>query len=309
MAAVIERMLSGAIDRIDYWRHQEFDSVPRRLMRHAYGVDYVQLDDEKGGRLWVTRHGWSQLAQLDPARWYAGQQYSRQGTRLADGSGAVYRVPGISSGSRSRDLVVKFSRVAQDVQLYVPARLAKDWPEGALSEAAFNDPFQEFGLVEELRRGQFGPATLRILTKRPLAIYSSGRRLPDWQSGREASSFRRNQKRLSDDQAQREVSYEALDIALDRQYVTLFQWVHGIDVQRLVELGRMSRAESVQLVRRAVRELAAKGFRMLDMKPNHLIVRMRADGRLVQRRGRIAYVLVDFELLQRTAECAARRHT
>ena len=91
-------------------------------------------------------------------------------------------------------------------------------------------------------------------------------------------------------------------MSIDRQYVTLFQWVRGCDIQRLVDQGRLDARESVQLVEMAIQDLACKGFRVLDMKPNHLIVRQCADGRLLKRRGRTAYVLVDFELLRRTNE-------
>jgi hypothetical protein len=49
-------------------------------------------------------------------------------------------------------------------------------------------------------------------------------------------------------------------------------------------------------------DLAVKGFRMLDIKPNHIILRRRLDGSLLARHGRLSYALVDFELLQRTEE-------
>jgi hypothetical protein len=48
--------------------------------------------------------------------------------------------------------------------------------------------------------------------------------------------------------------------------------------------------------------MAAKGFRVLDIKPGHIILRQRLDGRLLVRQGRLVYALVDFELLQRTEE-------
>ena len=53
-------------------------------------------------------------------------------------------------------------------------------------------------------------------------------------------------------------------------------------------------------MQRVIRDLAAKGFRMLDVKPSHLILRTRRDGSLLTRRGKLVYLLVDFELLQFT---------
>jgi hypothetical protein len=58
--------------------------------------------------------------------------------------------------------------------------------------------------------------------------------------------------------------------------------------------------EAAELVRQAVRDLDECGFRMLDMKPSHIIVRVKPDGSLLCRGGRPVYALVDFELLQRT---------
>jgi hypothetical protein len=53
----------------------------------------------------------------------------------------------------------------------------------------------------------------------------------------------------------------------------------------------------------AVGELAAKGYRVVDMKPQHVIVRPRANGQLLtDRQGRMVYAVVDYELMERTPE-------
>ena len=49
-------------------------------------------------------------------------------------------------------------------------------------------------------------------------------------------------------------------------------------------------------------DMASKGFRVLDTKPNHIILRRRRDGSLLRRHGKLVYAMVDFELLQRTPE-------
>jgi len=57
------------------------------------------------------------------------------------------------------------------------------------------------------------------------------------------------------------------------------------------------------LTKRAIAELAEIGFRVIDMKPAHIIVRSTGDKNLVlEPSGEIAYALVDFELLGRTPE-------
>jgi len=282
------------------WR-TPFEEVPQELRRRVYGVDYVELQDTTGGRLWVTRHGWPHGHRLDPAHWFLGDQYSRRGKRISDATGAVFRVPSIPWHKRPADLVVKFSRLARDLPLEVSSQFPGGVPRHVADEATFNDPFQEFGLLRELRNGRYGPAGLRIRTKRPLAIYSPGRSYEPWQLGRSSDAFRRHQRQLAEDQRARS-PHHAVELLPDRQYVYLFEWVRGTDAAALVRAGTFSAHQAADLVVEVIRDLAAKGFRVLDMKPEHVILRQRADGRLLARHGRLVYALVDFELLQRTEE-------
>jgi hypothetical protein len=277
-----------------------FEDVPPAMRRRVYGVPYVQLDDVTGGRLWVTRHGWRLLEHLDPANWYSRRQYERRGRRLSKGSGAVYRVSSAVPADRDVRLIVKFSRMGQDVPLHVSARFVDSIPEDVLNEASFNDPFQEFGLLEELRNSRFGPPSLRIRTKRPLAIYSPGRRFDAWQLGRTEDRFRRHTWQLAEDQSSPEHDLPPVELSMERQYIYLFHWVGGEDAESLLKAGLLSEEETVQLVGQVVDDLAAKGFRVLDTKPNHVILRRRPNGQLLRRRDRLSYALVDFELLQRT---------
>jgi hypothetical protein len=166
----------------------------------------------------------------------------------------------------------------------------------------FNDPFQEFGLLEELRNSRFGPSGLRIRTKRPLAIYSPPKRLEPWQLGRTEDRFQRHCRKLARDQATLENGSKAVEISIHRQYLYLFRWLHGVDAQNLLKAGALSRQEAAALVLNVIEDIAAKGFRVLDTKPGHVILRQRPDGRLLRRGGRLVYALVDFELLQRTEE-------
>jgi hypothetical protein len=272
------------------------------MHRCVYGVPYVQLDDATGGQLLVTRHGWRLLEHVDPANWYVRSQYSRRGRRLSEGSGAVYGVPSAVPSDRSVKLIVKFSRMAQDVPLNVSVRFPVDVPQYVLDEAAFNDPFQEFGALEELRNSRFGPANLKIRTKRPLAIYSPGRRFDPWQLGRTEDRFRRHARQLAKDQATLEPGTPPFEISIERQYVYLFHWIEGENAESLLQAGVLSHAETARLVGRVVEDLAAKGFRVLDTKPNHVILRRRPNGELLTRHGRLSYALVDFELLQPTEE-------
>jgi hypothetical protein len=153
---------SSTIEGLRSLANMPFGSVDPDRKRNAYGVPYVELEDQTGGKLWVTQHGWRHLACLDPQAWFADKQYRKHGRRLSDGSGAVYRYRNPSSSdSRSNvPMVVKFSRFAQDVQFGGCAALSDGVSRDNLDNLVFNDPFQEFGLVEELRRGDYGPSDL-----------------------------------------------------------------------------------------------------------------------------------------------------
>jgi hypothetical protein len=281
-----------------------FERVRQGLRRNIYGVPYVHLEDESGGKLWVTRHGWRHLEDLDPREWFAQKKYRKHGRRLSDGSGAVYRYQSAprEKTRSSIPLVVKFSRFAQDVQFGGCAALSAGVSHECLDKLVFNDPFQEFGLLEELRRGEYGPNDVRILTKRPLAIYSPGRRFDAWQMGRSADAFRRHQRHLESDQQSQLIRMDAEDLSIERQYIMLFHWVRGTDAQSLIHQGVLSTNAAEALVRRVHNELAAKGFRVLDTKPSHIILRDRDARGLIRRNGRLTYAMVDFELLQRTDE-------
>ncbi len=291
---------AGAIPELHRLKSTNFAQVPQVLRREVFGVRYVELQDVTGGQLWVTRHGWKHLDQLDPSVWYVDRQYSDRGQKLTGGTGSVFRVACPGPRRRSIDLVVKFSRVAQEVLLDVSALLPGELAERAIEGAAVNDPFQEFGLLEELRTSRFGPDGVRILTKRPLAIYSPGRSFDAWQLGRTADRFRCHSCRLEMDQAQRAEGLQAVEMSIERQYILLFQWVHGEDAQQLLRRGVISASQARELVLDVVHDLAAKGFRVLDTKPNHIILRHRPFTGLLRRGGRLVYALIDFELLQRT---------
>jgi hypothetical protein len=53
--------------------------------------------------------------------------------------------------------------------------------------------------------------------------------------------------------------------------------------------------------------LSNHGFRVLDIKPEHVVVRIRPDSSLLRRpSGDLAYALVDYELLERLEKRGAQ---
>lgn len=270
-------------------------------VRHvrAFGVEYARSRDEDGGELFITKYGWPMARYLDPACWYRGGRYLEHGQRLTQGTGTVYLFRASQPGEPRAEFVIKICRFAEYVPLFMPSTLPENLPGYLAEQARFNSPFEEFGLIEDMRRGRFGPPDLHIRTKRPLAIYCTPTRHALWQLGRSEGEFAEYQRDLGRDQrGLQEKDRVLLDI--ERQYILLFGWVCGENAEALHIEGELSSAQLSELTRRVNSDLALKGFRILDNKPRHFILRRRKNGQLIRRKGELIYVQVDFELLQRT---------
>ncbi len=276
----------------------KFSEVPAESRVRVYGVWYAYLKDEVGNEFYITRLGWRLLDNLQADNWYTDKTYSTKGEHLIEGSGKVYRVPTENRHGNPCDLVVKFSRFAEAVPLHVAKTFPDKMPED-VGDAEFNDPFQEFGLLIDLRNGHFGDKSLRIKTKHPVAIFSPSKRVPAWKLGREKSRFDRYRLRA---QKNSDPKYSQVELNIDQQYVYLFAWVKGWNAAIYAAGGLISEAEARELTLRIEKELKEKGFRVLDNKPQHIILREGKNGKIIRRNGEFEYALVDFELLQRTEE-------
>ena len=128
-----------------------FDDLPNKHKARAYGVDYAHLLLNDGGELYLTRYGWALSKLIVPKAWFVDKRYREAGRRLL-GTGTVYRVPVIDPVGATKNVVVKFSRFAQHVPIFVDKPVADLVPRAVIDSACFNDPFEEFGLLTELRR-------------------------------------------------------------------------------------------------------------------------------------------------------------
>src|SRR6267378_3371464 len=135
------------------------------------GVDYLHLQAADGSELYLTRFGAPFREQLLPENWYESEWFAAKRTRLL-GTSFVYRLPSKPVHGVSLDLVVRFSRVGEEVPTDAQWRNRNIHVE-------FNSPFEEFAVVMELRATR-----PRIFTKKPLAIFVPGERLQLWQTGR-----------------------------------------------------------------------------------------------------------------------------
>jgi hypothetical protein len=276
-----------------------FDDLPGELRARVYGVDYASVETHIGGMLYVTRYGWNLLDNILPSRWFCQREYARDGEKLKGGTGAVFHLDTCSLRTgKTEGLVIKFSRFGQDVPIFVEESYGDHLPREVVDTARFNDPFEEFGMVMALRRNTQGPETLRVRTKRPLAIYEPSREYEPWQLGRTPSRVAHYQRNLSRDQAAS--PFAPIELNIHHDYVMLYEWVDGFSAEDAYDMGQLTEAELHSMTFRVQRELEIKGFRVLDNKPKHFILRHRRGTRdLMRRHGELVYTLVDFELLQR----------
>jgi hypothetical protein len=251
------------------------------------GVDYVHRHTPDGGDLYLTPFGRPFVQQLLPENWLEEAWFEANRQRL-EGSSAVYRIRTKPVLGRSADLVVKWCRVGEQVP-FDTMTLNK------FAQAEFNSPYEEFSLLMEMRQER-RMGTVR--THRPLAILVPPEKLQVWQTGRSASTIARKKARHRD-----------VELDICRQYILIYEWVEGLSaVEALarMDLPLEERTDMLaRLTRRAIADLAVKGFRVLDMKPAHIIVRLDPHQQLLRdASGDIVYALVDFELLERTPEHA-----
>ncbi len=250
-------------------------------------VSYTHIKTSDDGDLYLTRFGQPFWEHLLPENWYAKEWFEEKRKRLV-GTSTVYKVPTRRLHGRELNLVVKWSRVGEDVPL-------DTFTFSKFIDAEFNSPFEEFSVLMELRSGETGPPGIRIKTQKPLAIYVPSKRLHAWQTGR--SEYRI---------AAKVARHPGVELDILRQYVVLYGWIKGFDITQVAdrwglagEIREMLLARATSLVNH---ELELKGYRMVDMKPAHVIVRLETDGSLLRYNDQVAYALVDYELLERTPE-------
>ncbi len=263
---------------------------PGSTFLRIMGVNYVHLKTSDGGDLYLTEYGLPFREHLKPENWYE-EMYFRKSRQRLEGTSAVYRVPTRPvSGYKcpSIDLVVKWSRVGQDVPL-------DTFTLHKTINAEFNTPFEEFSLVEELRQGSHGPEELRIPMQKPLAIFAPPERMQLWQTGRSREKI-----------VGKVARHPGIEIDILRSYILLYAWVKGLntvetfvsmpwDTQRQIQ-------EQQAILKKVNVDLEKKGFMVADNKPTHIILRPRRGEPRKQRDGQFLYGLVDYELLTRTPE-------
>ena len=261
----------------------------RSTFLRVLGVNYVHLKTEQGDDMYITQHGAPFYRHLMPENWYEPTWFKEKRERLC-GTGTVYKVPTkpLPGGLvESINIIVKWSRVGQDVPLDT-FTLYKN------INAEFNTPFEEFALLEELRRSEYGPRDLRILTQKPLAIYVPSERMQLWQTGRSREKILARISRRP-----------GVEIDILRSYIMIYGWIDGIEApEAYAKLNLAPKEQEGQLsalTHSVDLDLKKKGFAVVDHKPTHIILRMKNGLPRERPTGRISYAIVDYELLERTA--------
>jgi hypothetical protein len=252
-------------------------------------VNYVHVSMGDKGDLYLTNHGAPYYQHLLPENWYEQPWMNDKRQRL-QGTGTVYRLPTRPVAGHLRpsiDLCIKWSRVGQEVPL-------DTFTLNQNINAEFNSPFEEFALVEELRRGEYGPTNLRIRTQKPLGIYVPSERMQLWQTGRSRDKI-----------LARVARRPGVEIDILRAYILIYGWIQGLDAVAAYEQcvpAAEQKAGLETLTNMVDADLQTKGFRVVDHKPVHIITRVK-DGAIKKRRdGKVSYAIVDYELLERTSE-------
>lgn len=265
---------------------QNVHNAPHAQHVNLLGVDYAHVRLPDGGDLYITPYGIPFAEHLDPANWYEREWFEQNREKLI-GTSTVYRVRTRPVRGRSKDLVVKWCRVGEEVPF-------DTFTFTKFAQAEFNSPYEEFSLVMELRNSATGEP--RIRTHKPLAIYVPAQRFKLWQTGRSQSRMELKKARFRD-----------VELDIYRQYILIYEWVKGLSLpealQTLIPSEDERQRQIIRFTEQAIQQLHRRGFRVLDMKPEHLIVRPdRRRGLLRTQSGELAYALVDFELLERTPE-------
>lgn len=260
--------------------------APRPLIS-VLGVKYLHLRMEDGSDIYLTEYGLPFAKCLMPENHWADAQWMKSHGDRLPGTSAVHRLTTKEVDGQSKDIVLKWNRMGQDIPGETGAVDADN--------AEFNSPFMEFSLVLELRETRLN-VSKRLHTHKPLAIYVPRKYVEGDRLGRRRHKIEAIRR-----------SHNEVAIDWNRNYAVIYEWLSGVDAVEAHQEGLIDDEEVALLLQRSAEDLADRGFAVDDNKPQHVIVRPTPDGDLARSRdGRPVYGMIDFELLRRTPEGEAR---
>jgi hypothetical protein len=224
---------------------------------NVLGVVYSHSKTSDGGDLYLTRFGQEVANFLEIENWYEKEWFEERRERLK-GTGSVYKLPTKPVDGANLTLVVKNSRVGENVPLDTHTLIT-------YINTEFNSPWEEFSLVMEMREGLFGPPSKRVETQKPLAIYVPPDRLQLWQTGRSKSKMNKIAAR-----------HPGIYLDILRQYKLIYRWIEGKNVVELFEEagfhGERLEAILAPITKKVIADMEEKGYAVADMKPVHIII-------------------------------------
>jgi hypothetical protein len=253
------------------------------IRQKILGVAYTHLTFEDGkGDLYVTDDGVPFLECLLPVNFWEDKDWFRKHSEKLSGTSSIYRIRTKTIRGRYKDIVLKWNRMGQDVP-------GNDDTEEFLN-ARFNSPFEEFSLVTELRES-IQASRIRMCTHKPLAIYTPGKRVELWKTGRKEYRMQG-------------IIEKHVDIALDmhRAYAVIYEWVKGLDAAEACRQGLIDEDQMKTFTIGAYEMMNRQGFDVKDRKPQHIILRPKNGSIVRDKNNEPLYALIDFELLLRTRQ-------
>lgn len=259
----------------------------------VFGVRYAHLQTGEGD-LYLTRFGWPHRNCLAPENWrYSPKDEEITHTRL-QGSSTVWRVKTKPVDGKSLDMVLKWNRVGQEMI------------DVEFSGKKWASPWEEFGHVMQVREDDYGDASIRIYTQRPLAIFTPAKKINPSQLGRQKHILRTKIMAVQRDQAGR-TEADSVDLDPNKNYAVLYGWVKGVTAYELKEDLGWSNEQIMEVTSEAERVMEDKGWVTADSKPQHIVLRVK-DGKPLRRRdGRLVFATIDYELLGETDGHKAQR--
>jgi len=256
------------------------NQIKQIIKTRVFGIDYQHLSLLCGDDLYVTEYGLPFIENLLPASFWTDMDWFKDHSERLAGTSTIYRVTTKEVGGRSKDIVIKWNRMGQDI----PGSL--DIEE---LNVEFNSPFEEFALLIELRNTLYNSGG-RILTHKPLAIYVPAERVDLDKLGRKMYKM---EALIS--------SHKDIEVYIFRNYAVIYEWIKGIDIVQASKQQALDEKELNKITIEAYKNIKRRGFVVADPKPHHIIVRQNKDQGLKKgRNSKILLALIDFELLKRS---------
>jgi len=248
-----------------------------------FNVEYAHIKLADKSDFYVTELGLPFISQLMPKNFYTDKKWFNHNSTRLSGTSCVYRVQTKKIEEKSKDIVIKWNRMGQ----VIPGSREND----EFDDARFNSPFEEFGLVMELRDSMYKNSKKPHVIHKPLAIYVPSEKNDLDRMGRRKY---RMEEIIS--------GHTEIDIDMNRSYAVIYEWIKGFDAVDACKNNIIDTSMMEKLTLEAGKNMKKRGYIVRDNKPHHIIIRPNGRHKNDTKSKKIFSIsaLVDFELLERT---------